>query len=196
MLIHGVTQPRETLHVSKPQRATMKIIVALIPGRDTVVVRPVGGTTKNTGLQSPVVFMKRDGSMSTGLCGEEYLSFMKLIFEEVYQTREASSEGPSLALVHDRDPAHKDKRVTQYLNERKIANCMLPPRSPDLDPLDYCVFGHCKRSIGRHDTTSLQGFNDKCRALIQHLGGLDANVQTAGFKARLKLVIDAEGGHI
>ena len=196
MLMNGVTQPRERMHVSKPLRATMKIIVALIPGLDRVVVRPVGGTTKNTGLQPAVVFNKQDGTIAKSFGGEEHLDFLKLIFEEIYQTREASSQGPSLALVHDRDPAHHDTRVKEYLEKRRIENCMLPARSPDLDPLDYCVFGHCKRSVGRWDTTSLQGFNDKCRALIKHLQSLDAEVQTAGFKARLQRVIDAKGGHI
>lgn len=73
---------------------------------------------------------------------------------------------------------------------------MLPPRSPDLDPLDYCVFGHCKLSVGRRDTINLLGFTRKCTALIQRLESLDAKVQTAGFKSRLKRVIDAKGGHI
>ena len=196
MLLHGVTQPREILHVSKPLRATMKIIVALIPGRDQVVVRPVGGTAKNTGLQPALVFNKRDGSVAQGFCGSEYLDFLKLIFESIYHTRVRSLRGPSLALVHDRDPAHQDVRVKEYLESRGIANCMLPARSPDLDPLDYCVFGHCKRSVGRRDTTTLEGFNDRCRALIQHLESLDAQVQTAGFKSRLQRVIDAQGGHI
>jgi hypothetical protein len=196
MLLHGVTQPREVPYVSKPQRATMKIIVALIPGLDQVVVGRVGGRTKNTGLQPAEVFKKRDGSVAKGLCGSEYLHFLQHIFEDVYKTGKRNVRGPRLALVHDRDPAHKDVRVKKYLEERGIVNCMLPTRSPDLDPLDYCVFGHSKRSVGRRDVSTLEGFSDKCKALIQHLESLDARVQTAGFKARLQRVIDAQGGHI
>jgi hypothetical protein len=72
MLMHGIAQLREALHVSKPERATVKIIVALIPGRDKIVVRRIGGTTENTGLQPTKVFKKRDGSSAEGFCVGQY----------------------------------------------------------------------------------------------------------------------------
>ena len=73
---------------------------------------------------------------------------------------------------------------------------MLPPRSPDLDPLDYAVFGQAKRIMETPRPTSLESFNEACLKIIAKLQGMDAEVQTAGFRARLEMVVAARGGHI
>lgn len=55
---------------------------------------------------------------------------------------------------HDGAPADFARQVKQHLDERFPERCIgrsgpisLPPRSPDLTPLDYCLWGWFKEEV-------------------------------------------------
>lgn len=196
ILLPGVTQPKEQMYVKKQERATVKWVVALHTRTKTSTWMRVHGTTENMCDKPLPEYLTRAGKAALGFCTEEYLKILERLFPE--DKRRSCNRGPQWveALVHDRDPVHQTKEVEDFLHARGIKNCLLPPRSPDLDPLDYCVFGCVKRSVRVVDDTNLDGFKKKCATLESKLGELDVERKTSGFKARLLRVVKAKGGHI
>ena len=97
-----------------------------------------------TGMMPQQRYKLANGKPAHSFCGDEYVHLLQMIFPEQPCTR---GTGAPLVLVHDRDPSHKVRAVRCFLEARGIYNAMLPPRSPDLDPLDYCVFGNAKRVV-------------------------------------------------
>jgi len=85
-----------------------------------------------------------------GLTGETYL---RLLQEELPQVLEDVhlNKRSRMFFQHDGAPPHSSRGVTNFLNYRFrgrwIGHCgphHWPARSPDLSPLDYCVWGRMK----------------------------------------------------
>jgi hypothetical protein len=188
--------PRQTTYVAKGNRAAVKLAVALIPSNSEgqrVVVRTVTGTTTNTELQPRAYYLDARGKRATGLSGAEYLDFLK----EVFPKRQyGGRRSHPMVLVHDKYPSHNVKAVRTFLNSKGIINAMLPPRCPDLMPLDYCVFANAKRPMKQASASSVREFADQCRGFMHALQQVDAVASTEGFPRRLDKVIGAQGGHI
>jgi hypothetical protein len=81
------------------------------------------------------------------LTGRAYIAFLQneppLLLEEVSLAKRICK-----VFQHDRAPAHYSRLVTHHLNltfpERWIGrggHVQLPPRSPDLTPSDFCLWG-------------------------------------------------------
>lgn len=192
--VPGVTQPRQRILTKKVERARLDLVVALMPGpRPNVVVKAVAGTTTNTGREPAKKFQTAKGEDAKGMCGAEYVDFLEQLLPQGLNTR---SRGQALMVIHDRGPAHNSNFVKPYCEKRGVRCAMLPPRSPDLDPLDYAVFGQAKRIMEDARPTNLEAFNKACLEFINKLQGMDAGVQTAGFRERLDAVVTARGGHI
>ena len=85
------------------------------------------------------------------LNGEQYLRFLQnhlpnLLEDVPWRQRQ------QMWFMHDGAPAHFHLSVSRYLNRRygdwwigRGGPVPLPPRSPDLNPLDFYVWGLCKR---------------------------------------------------
>jgi len=191
-----VTKAKQRKHVGKGCRAAVKLAVALIPSRtygERVVVEPVHGTSRNTGLMPEVSYKQANGRVAHSFCGNEYLQFLNNIFRQRPSTRATSAP---LVLVHDRDPSHMVRPVCDFLEARGIYNAILPPRSPDLDPLDYCVFGNAKRVVEGRSASTIEEFVRLCIEFVDKIKSTDAVRSTAGFPSRLKAVKQVQGGHI
>lgn len=67
---------------------------------------------------------------------------MRRVFHETKKS--PKPKGRQLIFIHDRSPAHRTKHVEQQFLGPDIQVQLLPPRSADLDPLDYAVFAHTK----------------------------------------------------
>lgn len=192
----GRTLPKQKLFVRKQDRATVKWVVALHTGTNTATYKKVHGTTRNMVEHEMKEYTNRAGKVAQGFSEDEYVAFLKELFPEVDQPMQLRGSPGPLALVHDRDPVHLTKKVAEFLQKGGIVNCVLPPRSPDLDPLDYCIFANAKKAAGRRDVESLKDFKDQCAAFEAHIAHLDVAHQTKGYKSRLLRVIEEEGGHI
>ena len=87
------------------------------------------------------------------LTGEAYLRFLQeelpQLFEDVPLDKQSR-----MYFQHDGDPPHSSRGFTNFLNYRFpgrwIGRCgphHWPARSPDLSPLDYCVWGWMKELV-------------------------------------------------
>lgn len=97
----------------------------------------------------------------------------------------------------DSAPAHKAKVVQAWCKANfpdVISSAEWPPSSPDLNPLDYSVWGIMKTKVG---TVRYANLNELRRAIEKAWAELDADVIHAAVKSfpkRLKACIKAKGG--
>lgn len=73
---------------------------------------------------------------------------------------------------------------------------LLPPRSPDLDPLDYGVFGAAKRRLREERVRGKVGFDEACKHFMEDLQALDATRIIEQLPLRLQACIESRGAHI
>ena len=109
--------------------------------------------------------------------------------------------------TQDGAPPHREHSVIEYL-EGQFGDRLYalgsqqgeewPPRSPDLNPLDFWAWGYLKMKVFSYpQPRTLQELKARIRAEIQAL--TPAMIREAclrGFKRRLDKVILAEGGDI
>jgi len=69
----------------------------------------------------------------------------------------------------------------------------LPPRSPDLMPLDYAVFPNSKRLVEKIQPSN---WDIRCTTLVNQMLSLKPDLLVRGYVGRLKKVLDAQGWHI
>lgn len=94
---------------------------------------------------------------------------------------------PRMWFMHDGAPAHFSITARQYLDDvypnRWIGRAgpqPWPPRSPDLNPLDFCIWGHLKSLVY---TTPIECVNDLRNRII---AGCETIQNTPGIFQRLR----------
>lgn len=190
MSIDGMMQPIQRTFTAEAH-GKLKIAVALIPALGVTHVKPLIGTTCAALKPSKQYYTKasKGKELATSMTAEEYMDFtaevMKLLEEKACK----------VIWVHDRDHAHLEEAVTPQIQHQGHTVMVLPPRSPDLDPLDYAVFGHSKLWLKRDARVRQLSWDDKCLAFVNHIKSLDPSRQMAGLKKRMELVIQENGGH-
>lgn len=169
--------------VQKPNHSA-KILVWMAVSHNGVFWRPI------------------DGHMNS----QSYLNLLKHEFIPYLKSRNLKD---SCFFMQDGAPCHTSKIVLSYLykhfKERVISkrypntyNIGLewPPYSPDLTPLDYCIWGTLKSRVSKHKPTTLIELNT---ALRQEISLLDQKfiVKTiSNIIPRIKSLKEALGGHI
>jgi hypothetical protein len=96
--------------------------------------------------------------------------------------------------------AHTANATIRYLEEfygdRLISRGLWPPRSPDLTPLDFYLFGRMKTNIFKNRIHTLE---DLQAAIVRELGSIEQNELQRVFnsmKRRINLCLTNGGGHI
>ncbi|KAJ8937130.1 hypothetical protein NQ318_000625 [Aromia moschata] len=82
----------------------------------------------------------------------------------------------NMRFQHDGAPPHRARRVQQYLNyvypDKWIGiNVPIewPPKSPDLTPLDFCIWGTLKNEVYKTPTSNLEHLKDKIRSACENI---------------------------
>jgi hypothetical protein len=141
------------------------------------------------------VYLDSDRKPLISMGGEEYLHFIKAAWVHFNKVRDFRNRRSEALLVHDRGTPHRSKVVKQWLEEISLKAELMPPRSPDLMPLDYGIFGTCKTDLDRRPPKPFAW-----EARVARFKDLIAQApvkQTVGvFEKRLSAVVRAGGGHI
>jgi hypothetical protein len=98
-------------------------------------------------------------------------------------------------LVHDRSTTHNNGLVRAKLQSLNLREHLMPPRSPDLQPLDYGVFSTSKNKLqpaSERDDDWVQ----RVVELEKHIREADLSRIVAQFPLRLEACIRSGGGHI
>jgi hypothetical protein len=98
-------------------------------------------------------------------------------------------------LLHDRDTAHTSTAFKSFAASYNVNAVLLPARSPDLDPLDYGVFGPAQRKLEAERERRVMTFEEECTFLERAIQGANTDAAIAALPGRIKRCIAAKGGH-
>lgn len=105
------------------------------------------------------------------LNAERYLGFLQHEIENFLEELPLEINNPHLYYQQDGAPAHNAIVVRNYLEERFGEHVISthgpirwPPRSPDLTPLDFFLWGHIKKIVYRTPPTTLNILENRIRA--------------------------------
>lgn len=104
---------------------------------------------------------------------------------------------------HDGAPAHRANRVTQWLNLNFPRKWIgqggpnpWPPRSPDLTPCDFYLWGHLKQLVYAENITDRQQLRQRIEDGATHIRNtMDLHLLQANMVRRCQLCIQAGGLH-
>lgn len=131
------------------------------------------------------------------LTGVAYKSIMHRVLLGTGNVRDGSMQRPRrpINLLHDRDPAHTSHAFRDWAAAYNINAVLLPPRSPDLDPLDYGVFGAAQRSLDSELERSPLSFQQQCAHMRQRIEQTNTDAAFAALPGRITRCIAARGWH-
>lgn len=99
----------------------------------------------------------------------------------------------------DSGPSHKARVNQEWLHVNTpafITTAEWPPYSPDLNPMDFCIWGYLQSKVSSKQYQSLDALK---RALLREWDLIPQDVIRAcceAFAARLRRVVRAKGGYI
>ena len=134
---------------------------------------------------------------STQLTAKKYIKIVQASVLQGLRKRKqpGSSDVPRASLLHDRDPAHQSKEFAAFAERSGIRVAVLPPRSPDLDPLDYGVFGTVKNQLEKEVEQKGLDWSQRCSRLVELLEGFNPDAAIIALPGRIERCIAARGGH-
>ena len=102
--------------------------------------------------------------------------------------------------MQDEARSHTANVTVRFLNQQRYVTLlqpnMWPPKSPDLNPVNYCIWSALERNVyrGRFENTKelKEAIFQKWEALPQ----AEINNAIDGFRSRVRLVIAENGQHI
>jgi len=99
----------------------------------------------------------------------------------------------------DGAPSHRVKLTVEFLQQNVpnfIEPSVWPPNSPDLNPVDYAVWGALQQAVYRSPIVSLVDLKNRVRTCWASLDQQFINKAVDQWRPRLQAVIRAHGGHI
>lgn len=100
-----------------------------------------------------------------------------------------------MRLVVDKGGAHTSKVFRGFAEHNGIEVTLIPTRSPDLDPLDYGVFGGVKQAWAQRVTGVRLDWEGQKKALLDILQGWNADAAIKDLPRRIGQCIKRNGGH-
>jgi hypothetical protein len=146
-------------------------------------------------FQTEVSKKKGVWKSATRMTGEEYLSFIEEALAYFKQQPGFPSKVSDVLLLHDKSRQHRSKTAVEGLHELGLAVMVQPPRSPDLMPLDYGIFGFTKNQLDRQ-VPRHAAWGDRVKRFKELLQECSPASTIAEFPLRLRAIIDSKGGHI
>ncbi|KAL1117272.1 hypothetical protein AAG570_004598 [Ranatra chinensis] len=78
---------------------------------------------------------------------------------------------------------------------RRVANVLWAPNSPDLNPMDYFVWGAVEKDTNRSPSNTKAQLMDKIKTVFAALPRETVASACSRFRSRIEAVIDANGGY-
>lgn len=129
--------------------------------------------------------------------GENYLSMLQSVLPRITDL--------GSIFMQDGAPAHYYRSVINYLNSnfpnrwigRRGSLLEWPPRSPDLTPCDFFLWGHVKEIVYRSHPQTLDELEDCIRTVFRDIDELLCRkVCSEAVQNRIRLCVQENGQHI
>lgn len=109
----------------------------------------------------------------------------------------------SIVFQHDGCPVHTSRIVKDFLNQQygdqwigRNGPIQWPPRSPDLSPLDYFIWGRAKELVYTEEILNIEQLKEKIDNAFQTMKTeIQLNVTTTEIRRRCEMCISVEGSH-
>lgn len=191
--IPGVMKTPSRFYTSKNNRRMLKLAVFCntIGG---IFVKETTGSTYD-GYQADKVYKTKRGADAGSIVGDEYVDCVKAALDHYMQFPAFRRLHASAMLVHDKSNVHMSKPVMQALKDMQLRVEVQPPRSPDLMPLDYGIFGFTKNQLERALSKHTK-WSDRVQKFKQLLTSASAVATIEEFPLRLQACIDSNGEHL
>lgn len=182
----------QRVHVSRSDRKAIKLAVACcyLGG---IFCKEVSGTHYPE-HQPQKQYTKQTGQVYSSMGAEEYFDFLGEALSFFKSNQQFRSRKRHAWLLHDRETAHNNRYVEHRLEQLGLRHELLPARSPDLQPLDYGIFGGCKRVLGSK-RLELSDWSSQVATFKQLLKTAPFKKAIEQFPLRLRACIQARGQH-
>jgi hypothetical protein len=138
-----------------------------------------------------------DGNLN----GEKYLDFLNRQLEDLLEDVPLDVVR-RVWFMHDGAPAHYSERVRQFLNNNygnqwigRGGPVLWPPRSPDLNPMDFFLWGYTKNLVYKIIPTSENDLKEKIRNAFRSITPLMLSNVRASFRKRVDTCLQLNGHH-
>jgi hypothetical protein len=129
-------------------------------------------------------------------------SFLNMMREEIMpEIREKF--GDDCWFQMDGAPAHWARNVREWIEEQfpqrwigRGGPINWPPRSPDLTPPDFFLWGHLKNKVFSSPPATLESLKSKIRTEMREISSEICQVVCRSVKGRLERCIAAQGSHV
>lgn len=200
MSIRGLTPEPTVFYSDSSKGHSLKLAVAIMLGYAPYVKILTG--SKYDGCPPLKTYTKTAGDRDvvyTGMSSQEYIDFLVEALAHFEALRQGLMQSPSLRIVHDRARPHTAKATTEWAARVGVQILTLPPRSPDLDPLDYGVFGSFKAKLfsdARVGRKQPWDWNKMCRKAVKRMRKFCADEAIMQYPRRVRACIAENGCHI
>ena len=192
--IKGLTKTRRQRFVPSGKRHSIKLAVFIRMGHSPIVVV----ASQHSSSQD-----NKADSSSRAATKNANIAWSGARYRTVVQEALLGGGGDSaptqrsakVKLVHDRDSCHTSGIFRTFAQANGIELVVLPAKAPDLDPLDYGVFGPVKRAWEKTVWQEQLGWTAQCQLLIQLLKEYDCDAAIASLPGRIHKCIEAQGWH-
>lgn len=149
-------------------------------------------------IHNQIIYAFFDGHMN----GVKYLQILR---EKVENYLEHIPLNEVLDIIWQQDgaPCHNTLQVTNYLNQHfdewigRNGPIRWPPRSPDLTPLDFFLWGYLKTEVYKQRSNDVDELRERIIAVINDINNSNM-LEDVGrnFLKRINLCLQNNGSHI
>ena len=102
---------------------------------------------------------------------------------------------------HDNATPHTANATLDYLEskfqkEKIISKSLWPPRSPDITPLDFFVFGFLKSKVFQNGPTTINELKENIRQEVRNIPASVLKNTFSSLERRVDICYRVDGGHI
>lgn len=133
--------------------------------------------------------------------------YLKMLIDEFWPSFNMLQHTNSYIFMQDGAPPHWARTVRQWLNDKfpnrwigrggvDDSNIRWPPRSPDLTPCDFFLWGFLKQKVYTTRPQNLDELKVRIKAAFQLVNNEMLHRTLDSFKRRLELILENDGHHI
>jgi hypothetical protein len=189
-------EPPQRCASDKMPRRALKLVVFCNAAGGVFIKETTGTAYDGFTAQKTYKTKQRKASVdAAGMTGEEYMDAVRSAWEHFMKVPRFRRVRAGAMLVHDKCRAHTCAHVSGGLKSMGLRAVVQPPRSPDLMPLDYGIFGFSKRQLERQLTPHPK-WEDRVSMYKDILSSTSPAATIKEYPLRLRACSDSRGEHL
>ena len=141
--------------------------------------------------KSPLIFVKEGVKVNTD-------SYVNDILTPALASMKEKFKNKSFTYQQDGAPSHTSKKTQKWCKEHFSSfwtKDLWPPSLPDLNPMDFCVWGILEKEACSSPHNNLEDLRASLKQAWEKIPQDALRAACQNFQQRLQRVIDTDGGH-